>query len=274
MTFNGGISNSIIKISIGNIGIFLDVEPEALAGRIRSAYREFTKEINGNVTINIISSGAKLGGTGETPRLEIKRGLIKIEAPQLNGTINYETGYGRVIVSSNSPEAAVEYVLRIVTAILAVVKAGGLLFHGAGIVHHGLGYLFFGPSGSGKTTVAKLSPDDIILNDDLVMLVNEDGRWIIHATPFTHLGQIKPSCSSAPLSAMFRLVKDRRVFLEPMSQAQALAEFVANIPVLAGKIEFAEDLLMRGESLVNAIPLYRLHFSLDNTFWSWVDTAL
>jgi hypothetical protein len=273
MINNGGDSSSVIRISIGNIGIVLNVESEALADRIRPAYQDFSGEADEKIWIEITTSVSKLRNSPENPRLVFNEGSIQFDASQLEGSINYLTGYGRLTVSPDSPGSAVEYALRIVIAILAF-KAGGFLFHGAGILHRGSGYLFFGPSESGKTTVAKLSVGDVILNDDLVLLSKEDGHWIIRATPFTNPGQVKPTYSGAPLSAMFRLVKDQIVYLESMSRGQALAEFVANIPVLTGITEFAEDLLIQSENLIKDIPLYRLHFTLDKSFWKLVDSVL
>jgi hypothetical protein len=273
MNSQDGAPNASIRVSIGDLGIILDVESEDLAGRIRLFYREFTRDVEGNVLIKISSCVSKAGNLTDEPRVEIDEGVIEFDAPQLEGSINYRAGFGRLKVSSSSPEVSIDYALRIITAALAV-ESGGFLFHGAGIARHGSGCLFFGPSESGKTTVAKYSENDLVLNDDLVLLAMENRRWMIHATPFTNLGQIKPTSSKAPLSAMFRLVKDRKVFLEPVSPAQALAEFIANIPVLTGKLGFTDNLLLRSENLINLIPLYRLHFSLDNSFWQVVDTVI
>jgi hypothetical protein len=273
MVIQIGSSSAIIRISIGNIGIIIEADSEAMGERIRPAYRQFSNEVDMNIVIKITSNDSQAKSPYEASHLFFDEQWIHFDDNHLSGSINYLTGRGQLSVTSSFLEASIDYALRIITAVLAV-KAGGLLFHAVGIAHHGSGCLFFGPSESGKTTIARLSPNDIVLNDDLVLLRKQGNRWMIYATPFTNPGQIKPTCSSVPLTAMFRLVKDRSTYIEPMSQAQALAEFVANIPVITGNAIFAQDLLVLSENLIRVIPSRRLHFLLDDSFWELVESVL
>ncbi len=149
-------------------------------------------------------------------------------------------------------------------------QAGGLIFHAAGIIRQGKTYLFFGPSGSGKTTVARLSANDLVLNDDLLLLMPQEQGWLVHATPFWNPTQVKPTAHQGPLTAMFRLKQAKKVYLTEMGPGQALAELVANVPVIPLNPGYSQELFTRCQHLAQAVPLRYLHFLPDASFWEVV----
>jgi hypothetical protein len=127
--------------------------------------------------------------------------------------------------------------------------------------------VFFGHSGSGKTTVARNSSGKRVLNDDLVVLQREGEYWNASSTPFWNPTQVKPLNLSGKIHALYQLVQDRHVVLEPVSPAIALAEFLANVPVMNGDPTRGQELVERCLMIVNSVPVYRLHFLPDGTFW-------
>lgn len=186
--------------------------------------------------------------------------------------VDVERGQARLTIRADHALEEVEYFLRIVYALL-VFRAGGLLFHAAGIVRRDRGYLFFGYSGSGKTTVARLSPHDRVLNDDLVVLLPAARGWIVHATPFSNPTQVQPvGPCSAPIAALLRLVQNTTVHLEAVTPAQGLAEIVASVPVISTDPDRSFLLLERCQRLLREVPIYRLHFLPDDSFWPAVET--
>jgi hypothetical protein len=142
--------------------------------------------------------------------------------------------------------------------------------HSAGLVRDDLAYLFFGHSGSGKTTVSLLSPDAIVLSDDLVALRPVEGNWMAYATPFWNPTQARPNPYAAPLAGLFRLVQDQRVWLEDISLALSVAELAASTPVVSADRLRSSLLMMRCAQLVRQVRVKRLHFRKDATFWQAV----
>lgn len=168
---------------------------------------------------------------------------------------------------------ATEQLLRVAYARLAF-DAGGLLVHAAAVACGPRGYLFLGPSGAGKTTVARNSPAGRLLNDDLVLLMPDNGGWAVQATPFSNPTQLAPpGPAQAALAALLHLVQDTRVARLPMSPAVATAALAARAPVVGFDPERAESLLGRARAITAAARSDYLHFRPDPSFWSLIEPA-
>ena len=207
-----------------------------------------------------------------------KDGICHFIAEGYQGFIDMRREKGELILSSKHPLEDVDYYLRVAYAIMAF-EAGGIMFHAAGIVKDDYAHLFFGHSGAGKTTVARVSKDSIVLNDDLLILIPEtikDSRtsyWLAYATPFWNPTQVAPSNQHAQVTGLYRLVQDQEVFLEPMGSSQALAEVVSNVPVIPDDPSRVGLLLQRGSTLVEDVPVKSLHFLPDDSFWEVIDAG-
>jgi hypothetical protein len=255
------------ELAIAGLGARLICNDPALATALRGRYAAFPLHDSVLVSATITVAGAERAAPLHDPALDFDGDSVRFSTPTYTGWIDAAGGRAELTLSSAYALEDVEYFVRVIYALLAF-RAGGLLFHAAGIVRDGRGYLFCGASGSGKTTVARLSPADQVLNDDLVILLPEHEHWIVHATPFWNPSQVRPDGNlHAPVAALLRLVQAPTVALEPMGVGQALAEAIANVPVLPANPAFGLALLLRGQQLLRTIPAYRLHFLPDPSFW-------
>jgi hypothetical protein len=227
------------------------------------------------------SFNAQIERVGYAPRATDDRPLIfradgaHFTAPDYTGHIDLAEQRGTLTLNSATPVEDADYFIRTIYA-LRLFEAGGLLFHAAGLVRHERGYLFFGHSGSGKTTVSRLSPEAIVLNDDLVALRPHDGQWHMHATPFSNPTQVAPQHTptgprSAIVSGAYRLIQDQHVFVEDLPPALAVAEIVASCPIVCADPARTINLLTRARQLHTAVPIRHLHFLPDNSFWEVVE---
>lgn len=259
------VENGIFPLSIAGLCVLLASDHTGLTEQIRRRYQLFS-DVGKNphrLNLRIISDYT---GSSEEQINITARGLTVIHQTY-EGCINFEQNTSEILLNGEHPLADVEYFLRLVYSFTGF-KAGGFLVHAAGVVRKGSSYLFIGPSGSGKSTVANFSAQYRVLNDDLVMVLPDQGNWNVFSTPFWNQGRgVKARPSSAPLAGMFRLVKDKVNYLEPLTTGETLAELIACIPVLSRSPSFSIDLFERCLALIQQIPVYRLHFLPDSSFW-------
>ncbi len=207
----------------------------------------------------------------DVPVLFHKDGLT-ITHERYRGQIDLRASKAIISVESISPADDIEYFLRMVYSLMFFEK-GGMLFHSAAIVRENHAHLFFGLSGSGKTTAARLSENYLVLNDDLVALIDCGTHWQVFGTPFWNPSQVEPSARSAPLYMLLRLVQDQKVYLEPLSPAQGMAEMITSVPLINADPSRTHELVTRCQSLMVSVPVYRLHFRKDNSFWNAIIEA-
>jgi hypothetical protein len=258
-------------LTIGPLRLLLETASADLHDRQRLAYRAFTDSAaEARATLQLHFDFTPASAPEEWP-FDFQAGRLHFTAAHYSGAIDLASSTGRLAFAAAQPFPAADYFVRAALALLAFA-AGGLLFHAAGLVYHDRGYAFFGHSGSGKTTVARLSPHARVLNDDLVVLLPQADRWWIAATPFSNPTQTQPTGNlQAPLLRLFRLIQDRSLFLEPLEPALALAEVIASSPIVCADPDRAAALFDRAAQLTRAVPVQRLHFLRDNSFWNLID---
>lgn len=265
-------NNPPIVFSIAGIVVALRLEDTKLYYRIEERYRAFNSEKIPQFTVNITPLPIPVSPNFMAEvnfHYESDGEKVTFNLPGFYGDIDLSKGNANLYTSSTRIVETTDYLLRVIYALI-IFKQGGLLFHGAGIIRNSETYLFFGHSGAGKSTVARLSPNDTVINDDLVVLLPQAGKWTVFATPFWNPTQVKPAPVSAPLKGLYRLVQDKTVYLEPLGAGQGLAELISNIPVIPDNPFLNMELFTRGRELLENIPAYRLHFLPDDSFWQVV----
>ncbi len=257
-------------LTIGPLRVIIAAPDPVVHAALRSAYRGFAE--NAEPAPHTLTAQIEYT-PGPAPAdwpFTFAESVLRFTAQHCTGSIDVRHRDAHLKITASHPFEPIDYVVRAALALLAF-EAGGLLFHAAGLARRGKGYTFFGSSGSGKTTVARVSSDAAILNDDLVVLLPQADRWWMIATPFSNPTQVRSAGPQVvPLAALYRLEQDRRVFAEPIEPAAAVAEVIASSPVVSADPDRALGLLTRAEHIVSAVPVQRLHFLPDSSFWAVV----
>ncbi len=145
------------------------------------------------------------------------------------------------------------------------------LVHSSGVIADGAGYIFVGPSEAGKSTVARLSGDHTVLNDEMNLVeFHPDGLRLV-GTPFNgHFRDKQPG--AAPLRALLLLGKSHVHALETVGAGEAIGAVSTQIAPPVGLDEIATDqtpqtMLDLGTRIVTSTEVRRLMFTPDAGFW-------
>jgi hypothetical protein len=258
--------------------IELRVSPTTLAAEVAARYAAFTVK-----TDEAPDFFVEVHNDAATENHEVASGSILqarltqlgedylLDSAQVYGMIACARGRAMLRICSDLPSREAEYFLRIALALFALPR-GGLLVHCAALKRSDQVYLFVGQSGSGKSTVVRLSRlahRAMALGDDLILIRWERGSWQAYGTPFWNLETIgrDGQQESGRVAHIYKLIQDRSVFVEPMGGAAATAELIANCPVVNDQLALLPGLIDRCRSVAVAIPVERLHFRKDDSFW-------
>ncbi len=256
-----------VNLFIAHLGIQIISQSKELADGLCERYRGFTQgtdtQFEAIVHVNHEDNNYRI----EDLPISFDGGRVVIDLLGFHGWIDIEQGKGEISLPNRRTIENIDYFLRLVAALM-IFDAGGIMLHAAGIASSDRVNLFLGHSGSGKTTIARFSPNESVLNDDLVALYPEGDEWVVYATPFWNTSQVRPLNKSGRLDSIYCLTQDYRVYLENLSPAKALAELISSVPVITSDSERCSALLTRCQAISRAIKIYLLHFLPDNTFWN------
>ncbi|PWH17218.1 MAG: hypothetical protein DDG59_08245 [Anaerolineae bacterium] len=253
-----------VRVGFGLFSIALLTNDERISQRLADFYQSFLTDQVPLITLET----TVLKGEAEVPSVpKVTPQRVEFDEEGYQGGINWQEKSAFLTLAVKNPLIGIDYFLRVVAA-LAAFHLGGLMMHAAGVERDGKGYLFLGYSGAGKTTTARNAPVGSVLNDDLLVIYAIEGRWYAAATPFYNPTQNRPHPGSAPIAKLSYLVKDQKVYLEEVPQAQALAEVVACVPVLTVEPFYLREILERSRQLLKAVPYYHLHLLPDSSYWS------
>jgi len=153
-----------------------------------------------------------------------------------------------------------------------------MLVHSAGIICEDRGYLFVGPSEAGKSTVAHVSAERHVLNDEMNLVeLGPDGAHLV-GTPFNGYFRAKRP-GRAPLAGVLLLAKGPGHALEPVGAGEAAAAVATQIAPPVGLDELASSgttplMLDLASRLVLGSPVRRLVFTPDAGFWPLLISSL
>ncbi len=147
------------------------------------------------------------------------------------------------------------------------------LLHAAAIVRDGKAAVMLAADEGGKTTAVRLAPSGIILGDDQVIVMRDQGRFLVWGTPW---GLHCTAGTHAPLAGLFLLKKARRFQLKSLSQRELAAaiklETAGSLTILPRELRRKAGAII--DDLVASAPAWVLAFPKGHIDWREIDLAL
>jgi len=157
-------------------------------------------------------------------------------------------------------------------------KPNNFLVHASAVSRNGKGLVFTGPSGSGKTTIANLSSDYTVLNDEVVIIGKKNGLLQVTSTPFNAEFKNKKNIS-VPLKAIFFIRHGKVNCIKKLSAGgftkDMFPEVIVPIPLLStDKAHALGEMVDFCAWVAGEIPCYELHFIPNKSVWKCIDENL
>ena len=195
-------------------------------------------------------------------------GRLDFESHFEKGWADWTTGQGELVMR---PDGDPENFLRVLYAWHCLAE-GSLLVHAAAVIREGRGYVFFGPSGNGKTTISRLSLDNTVLSDDLVIIKKQGETYRVLGVPFRGDFVEGPRTNAAAdLRGIFALAKDSAHYVTELTKAEAIARLSACVPFVMGQPANIARVTQVCADLAARVPIRKLHFRRDGGFWEVLD---
>ncbi len=263
-----------VKVEVANHVVGLNLDEERHASFIKDvleAYDTFLSDDEPMLSIDVELTCDAPPEYIPFSRLVFEDDTMIIEDDCLLGSLDFSKRCGRIKLNPVNPLYPLGTFLRNIYTFLVVLEDRGIALHAVGVLEEEEVYVFIGPSSAGKSMVASLSPGKVILSDDLILAKKVDGEFKVFPTPAWGDRQIGPR-QNRPyrIKSLFKLIKDKTVYLEGFSPAYALAN-IFTVPHIPAELIPKDELLTAFSELLSVVPCYGLHFLPEPSFWHCIE---
>jgi len=260
-----------LTIEVADHSVSLELEGDAFLHPIREVYHRFSSHKHPECRLRIYPDDSLTIRDESSVGLTFSDEKVRIVDDYLMGFINLGNNEGEVRINPVWFIPSLATFIRNLFTLILVLKGNGLVLHALGVLKDGEVYVFIGPSGSGKTTVARLSPEYVILSDDIVFIKPFGRSYGVFPTPcWGDMQRGDRENRGYPLKMMFKLVKDGEVYLKPYGLAQGMSE-IFTVPHIPQNSLPLGDLLNRYHRLLMKVPCFEMHFARDGRFWEVIE---
>ncbi|WP_134702535.1 hypothetical protein [Ammoniphilus sp. YIM 78166] len=167
-------------------------------------------------------------------------------------------------------DLALKHALNNVYSAFIVYHRWGLLVHSSCVDHQGKAFLFAGPSGAGKSTVARLSAPRPLLSDEATLVKITESGITVFDSPFRSELKTPHFSPSCPLSGVYLLHQSLDVKTTLLSRSDALLNIMDKIFYWSHDSSETMKLFHLCKLLVEKVPVYRMDFQKNNSFWELI----
>ncbi len=273
------------KLQIGDVCISLRFKDTAFSSYLREYFKGYTcKEPELIVDMNIEEVSDKEFGGFECDLLSLHPKTVKgnsfnLLSGEVTGTLNLKEKRCTVYFSRKGIRIFKQFMFMIYYTLMKhnhpAESKNSFLVHACGVSKDGYGYAFVGPSESGKSTIAKLSSDYTVLNDEIIIIKKKREGYIVRSTPFRG-DFLENRNGSAPLKAIFIINHGKKNIIRGISKGEFISQFLKEVVcpdslLPENRGEMLLEMLDFCADVARNVPFYELRFIPDKSFWSCID---
>lgn len=258
-----------VVVEIGRVPVRLIVDDLSFLRVVRDRYKDFLGS-SSSAAIDLTVRVAPHADS-ELEDVRVTRDADQWSAERWDFRLQWDSKTGRGRLQQGPMAYSLDAALRILHTLL-LAGQGGFLLHASSAIRNGRAHLFFGPSGSGKTTLARLAPYDVTLLTDEISYVRRDAqKYLSYGTPF--YGELaKPGKNvSAPVRALYHLVKASANRLTPVKMGDSIRAVLESVLFFAKDPNLGALVFQSVCELVSQLPVYRLEFVPDQSVWDLIE---
>jgi hypothetical protein len=274
------------RLQIGDVCCALRFDDTKYAESVRNFYKDFLSLNEPDIMIDIkivlhneeieIPSNILMSKTVDGNNFNFHSGLItgNIDPDKRQCTIHVKNA----LLKERSVRIFEQFLIQVYYTILKQKNSDEVknksFVHGCAVSRNGQGFLFSGPSGTGKSTIAKLSSDFKILNDELVIVNRSNGNYVVSSSPFK--GDFKNNINgSVPLSALFLIKHGKKNMIRKITKTEFVTRFVREVIysdslLSTKKKESFLEMMDFCSGIAEIVPFYELAFLPDKSFWECI----
>jgi hypothetical protein len=255
---NKSFEQKSTKIRIANFVFKIVIEENDLLKDFKSRYSDFLTRKKELKTIEVYFNNK--------PRRKFLCSKEDLKKKKIKIYLNYKSAKDKISSESSTPVFDY-FLLELIYNILLSKKI--FVFHASGVVYNKKAYLFLGPSGSGKTTIALLSKNKII-NDNEILIKFENNKFFAYSSPIQRK-KVKPMNSKAEIKSIFILKGKGNNIIRKLDKKKALKEIIKNLYYTyeTNKLETKDlkNLMILIDNLLEKVNCYELSFKIGDQIW-------
>ncbi|MBI4834758.1 MAG: hypothetical protein HY811_08080 [Planctomycetes bacterium] len=258
----------IIRLNICNLIATAEIPNESrLAKTIRERYSNFHLTCATTRADIVISCLVKSSGNSYRPAILPSGTGWDIRGPGISCQMSRANGRFYVKGEVRGNIYSFDTLLRL--ALLQVLNLkNGFLIHALGLGIGNNGYLLPGESGRGKTTLAKKSPQSVVLSDELVCMRIMNGKPIILSTPFWGEFRAPGEPFGKPLKGIYFLHKSNIIKVEKLPKGDAVKEMLKLVLFFSRDKLSTERLLKTVRQCIMETPCYNIWLAKKSSYES------
>lgn len=281
------IEDTECRLKIGDVCCLFRFKDPAYSSYLKEPFKEYISEEEPELTIDISINVTLDKEEADLPDALLMSKTVKgndfvFHDGLIKGTLNLEEKRCVVFFSRKRKgiDAVKQFMFMVYYTLMKHNHSGKIknnfLVHACAVSRDGAGYVFSGPSESGKSTIARLSSDYTVLNDDIVIIKKENGSYIVDSTPFR--GDFLANENvSAPLKAIF-LIKhgDEKNIIKKISKKDFITRFLREVTypdtlLSTNREKVFQEMMDFCADVATEVPFYELRFLPEKSFWDSID---